>query len=700
MFRIDEGSPAPLGATFDGKGVNFALFSANAGKVELCLFDAQGRRETDRIELPRRTDHIWHVYIEGLCPGQLYGYRVHGPYDPRHGHRFNPHKLLVDPYARQIFGRIRWHDALFGYRMGAHRGDLTPDRRDSAPMMPKCVVEDPTHHWGDDRPPRYSFTDTVVYEAHVKGLTELHPGVPQAIKGTYDALGHPATVEHLVKLGVTAIELLPIHAFIDDRFLVEKGLRNYWGYSTLGYFAPEPRYLGPSGVVGLKSAIRALHDAGIEVILDVVYNHTCEGSERGPTLSFRGIDNAVYYKLSPENPRFSWDSTGTGNTLNLSHPRVLQMVLDSLRHWVETYHVDGFRFDLASTLARDPYDFNQRAAFLQACLQDPVLSRVKLIAEPWDVGAGGYQVGGFPIGWSDWNDQFRDTIRAFWRSDPGQLPKLAQVMTGSREIFAPSGRQTWASVNFVTAHDGFTLHDLVSYNDRHNEANGEDNKDGHSHNLSWNCGVEGPTDDPGVLALRGRLKRNFLTTVLLSQGVPMLLMGDELSRTQAGNNNAYAQDNGISWLDWTKDQGDPELLAFVQALIGLRKRYDAFRRRDFLTGATVPKNGLKDVYWLAPEGREMTTGDWGDGLRRALGMQLGNDASDGQRFLILINAAPDPIDFHLAKQPHDSWVQIFDTRLTGGLVRQQPATLRSGGTFRMESRSLVLFQHAPTAPNP
>jgi isoamylase len=376
------------------------------------------------------------------------------------------------------------------------------------------------------------------------------------------------------------------------------------------------------------------------------------------------------------------------------------MVLDSLRHWVETYHVDGFRFDLASTLARDPYDFNQRAAFLQACLQDPVLSRVKLIAEPWDVGAGGYQVGGFPIGWSDWNDQFRDTIRAFWRSDPGQLPKLAQVMTGSREIFAPSGRQTWASVNFVTAHDGFTLHDLVSYNDRHNEANGEDNKDGHSHNLSWNCGVEGPTDDPGVLALRGRLKRNFLTTVLLSQGVPMLLMGDELSRTQAGNNNAYAQDNGISWLDWTKDQGDPELLAFVQALIGLRKRYDAFRRRDFLTGATVPKNGLKDVYWLAPEGREMTTGDWGDGLRRALGMQLGNDASDGQRFLILINAAPDPIDFHLAKQPHDSWVQIFDTRLTGGLVRQQPATLRSGGTFRMESRSLVLFQHAPTAPNP
>jgi isoamylase len=697
MFRIDDGSPAPLGATFDGKGVNFALFSANATKVELCLFDPQGRRETDRIELPRRTDQIWHAYVAGLFPGQLYGYRVHGPYDPRHGHRFNPHKLLIDPYARQIFGRIRWHDAVFGYRMGAHRADLTPDRRDSAPMMPKCVVEDPTHQWGDDRPPRYSFTDTIVYEAHVKGLTELHRGVPQALKGTYDALGHPATIEHLLKLGVTAIELLPIHAFVDDRFLVEKGLRNYWGYSTLAYFAPEPRYLGPAGVIGLKSAVRALHDAGIEVILDVVYNHTCEGSERGPTLSFRGIDNAVYYKLSPENPRFSWDSTGTGNTLNLSHPRVLQMVLDSLRHWVETYHVDGFRFDLASTLARDPYDFDQRAAFLQACLQDPVLNRVKLIAEPWDVGAGGYQVGRFPIGWSDWNDQFRDTIRAFWRSDPGQLPKLAQVMTGSREIFSPSGRQTWASVNFVTAHDGFTLHDLVSYNERHNEANGEDNKDGHSHNLSWNCGVEGPTDDPNVLALRARQKRNFLATLLLSQGVPMLLMGDELSRTQAGNNNAYCQDNEIGWLDWASDQGDPELLAFTQALIGLRKRYDAFRRRDFLTGATVPKNGLKDVYWLAPEGREMTTGDWSDGLRRALGMQLGNDAPDGQRFLILINAAPDPVDFQLAKQPHDAWVQLFDTRLPGGLVPQHPATLRSGGTFQMEARSLVLFQHAPTA---
>jgi isoamylase len=693
MYRIDDGAPAPLGATFDGKGVNFALFSAHATAVDLCLFDPQGRRELERIRLPRRTDQVWHVYLEGLRPGQLYGYRVHGPYDPRRGHRFNPQKLLIDPYARQLFGRIRWHDALFGYRMGAHRGDLTLDRRDSAPMMPKCVVEDSTHHWGDDLPPRHRRGDSVVYEAHVKGLTELHPDIPAALRGTYDALGHPAVIEHLVKLGITAIELLPIHAFADDRFLVEKGLRNYWGYSTLAYFAPEPRYLGEAGVVGLKTAIRALHDAGIEVFLDVVYNHTCEGSEAGPTLSFRGIDNAVYYKLSPDNPRHNWDSTGTGNTLDLSHPRVMQMVMDSLRHWVEVYHVDGFRFDLASTLARDPFEFSNRAAFVQACVQDPVLSRIKLIAEPWDVGSGGYQVGGFPIGWCEWNDQFRDTVRGFWRGDPGQLPKLTQAITGFREIFEPSGRQPWTSVNFVTAHDGFTLHDLVSYNERHNEANGENNNDGHGHNLSWNCGVEGPTDDPDVLALRARQKRNLIATVLLSQGMPMILMGDELSRSQGGNNNAYCQDNEINWLRW-QDEEDPDLLPFVQALVALRKRYAAFRRRDFLSGATVPANGLKDVYWLAPEGREMTTEDWGDDLRRALGMQFGNDAPDGQRFLILLNAAPEAFDFKLAEQPDGRWVEIFDTRIPNGLVRGTPAVIEAGGTFPLDSRSLVLFQFA------
>jgi glycogen operon protein len=693
MVRIDDGSPLPLGATWDGKGVNFALFSAHATAVDLCLFDASGRREVERIRLPRRTDQIWHVYVQGVHPGQLYGYRVDGPYEPTHGHRFNPRKLLIDPYARQLSGRIRWHDALYGYRLGTSRADLTRDPRDSAPMMPKCVVEDPTHHWGDDRPPRHRWSDTLIYEAHVKGLTELHPDIEQPVRGTYAALGHPAVVEHLVRLGVTAVELLPIHAFVDDRFLVEKGLRNYWGYSTLSFFAPEPRYFGDEGVLGLKAAIRTLHDAGIEVLLDVVYNHTCEGNHLGPTLSLRGIDSAVYYKAPPDNPRFSWDATGTGNTLDLSHPRVLQMVLDSLRHWVENYHVDGFRFDLASTLARDPFDVTNRSGFLKAVGQDPVLSRVRLIAEPWDLGAGGYQVGGFPTGWSEWNDQFRDTTRAFWRSDPSQLPALARVMTGSREVFEPSGRQPWASVNFVCSHDGFTLQDLVSYNERHNEANRENNDDGHPHNLSWNCGVEGNTDDPAILALRARQKRNLIATAMLSQGVPMILMGDELGRTQNGNNNAYCQDNEVSWLDWQAGAGDADLLAFVRNLIALRQRHDAFRRRDFLTGAAVRGNGLRDVYWLAPDGREMTTQDWTDGLRRALGMQLGNDAPDGQRFLILVNAAPEQIHFKLADAPGGRWVAVFDTAIPDGLVRGTPAILEPGGTFRLDARSLVLFQH-------
>ncbi len=696
MTPLDDGSPAPLGATWDGKGVNFALFSAHASAVELCLFDSSGRRQTESYHLPQCSGEVWHGHVNGLRPGQLYGYRVHGPYEPAHGHRFNPRKLLIDPYARRLFGRIRWHDAVYGYRREAHRADLTRDSRDSAPMMPKCIVEDPSHMWGGDRPPRHASRDSLIYEAHVKGLTQLHPDVPMAMRGTYAGLAHPAVVDHLVKLGVTAIELMPIHAFADDQFLVEKGLRNYWGYSTLAFFAPEPRYYASEGdgVLDLKAAIRTLHEAKIEVILDVVYNHTAEGNHLGPTLSFRGIDNRSYYKLSPDNPRFVWDVTGTGNTLDLAHPRVLQMVMDSLRHWVEAYHVDGFRFDLAPALARDPFDFTDRAGFLRAVGQDPVLSQVKLIAEPWDLGHDGYRLGQFPPGWSEWNDSFRDTIRAFWRGDSGQIAGLARALTGSREIFQKRARQPWASVQYACSHDGFTLQDLVSYDERHNEANGEDNKDGHPHNVSWNCGHEGPTKDTAILALRARQKRNFLATVFFSVGVPMLLMGDELSRTQNGNNNAYCQDNETSWLDWQRgERVDPDLLPFIQLLVRLRRGHDVFRRRRYLTGARVPKNGLKDVYWLAPEGREMTNEDWGENDRRTLGMQIGNDSADGQRFLVVLNAADEDVAFKLdSLLPGPSWTQVFDTQEARGQVRTPASLLYPGGTFATVARSLALFQ--------
>lgn len=692
-MRVEDGSPFPLGATWDGHGVNFALFSAHARDVDLCLYDSTGRRETDRIRLPRRTDQVFHVYLPDARPRQLYGYRVHGPYEPEHGHRFNPNKLLIDPYARQLAGRIRWSETLFGYRLGANRADLTMDRRDSAPNVPKCMVEDSAWTWGADKHPRRPWSETLIYEAHVKGLTQLRTDLPVAIRGTYDALAHPSVIDHLLKIGVTAIELMPVHAFPDDRFLTEKKLRNYWGYSTLAFFAPEPRYAGPGGTEGLRTAVAALHAAGIEVILDVVYNHTMEGNHLGPTLSFRGIDNASYYKLNAENARYCWDSTGCGNTLDLAHPRVLQMALDSLRHWVESYHVDGFRFDLASTLARDPYDFTQRAAFLRAIAQDPVLQRVKLIAEPWDVGAGGYQVGGFPTGWAEWNDKFRDTIRAFWRGDKGQLPALARAMSGSREVFEASGRAPHASVQYVCSHDGFTLRDLVSYNDKHNGANGEDNRDGHGHNLSWNCGVEGETDDADIVALRNRQKRNFLASLFCSIGTPMLLMGDELSRTQGGNNNAYCQDNETSWLDWKAGASlDPTLLDFVKQLVDFRRRFEAFRRRAWLKGVNVPGAGLKDVYWLAPEGREMAREDWADDGRRALGIQLGNDSADGQRFLILVNAAPDTVPFSLPNSFTDNaWVQVLDTSTAdmSGPIN----VLRKGVRFPLAGRSFSLFQH-------
>jgi glycogen operon protein len=693
MLRLDDGLPEPYGASYDGSGVNFAVFSAHATNVDLCLFDSSGRREIARLPLPRRTEQVWHGYVSGIGPGQLYGYRVHGPYEPERGHRFNPNKLLIDPYARQLAGRLRWHDALFAYRSGT-RGDSTADKRDSAPMMPKCVVEPPEHLRGDDRPPRRAMRDSVIYEAHVKGLTQLHPDVPLPARGTYDALAHPAVIDHLLKIGVTAVELLPIHAFVDDRFLVNRGLRNYWGYSTLAYFAPEPRYFSAAGANGLRGAISSLHDAGIEVILDVVYNHTAEGNELGPTLSFRGIDNASYYKLLPDDPRHYWDSTGTGSTLDVSQPQVLRLVLDSLRHWVESYRIDGFRFDLASALARNPFDFDERSGFLASVSQDPVLRQVKLIAEPWDVGPGGYRVGGYPLGWSEWNDQYRDGVRAFWRGDPGRLPALARAITGSREVFEPSGRQSWASINFVTAHDGFTLRDLVSYNERHNQANGENNADGHDHNLSWNGGVEGPTDDPGVNALRDRQQRNFLSSLMLSIGTPMITMGDELGRTQKGNNNAYCQDNATSWVDWPAIKAPHELTVLLSRLAEVRRTAMAFRRNDFLNGFTHSETELKDVYWLAPEGRDMTDTDWHDPERRVLGCQFGNEPGDGDRLLLVFNASARAAAFNLAPDfPAIAWQPLIDTTSGTGVPAEPMSILRPGGTVLVEGRSLHVFRH-------
>ncbi len=694
--RVAEGSPERLGSVWDRRGVNFAIFSAHATAVDLCLFDAGGLGETARIALPARSDGVWHGHVDGIRPGQLYGYRIHGPYEPESGHRFNPNKLLIDPYARALSGSIRWHDATFGFSKRSSRADLSFDRRDSAPMMPKCVVADAACPEGDDRRPRRPWADTVIYEAHVKTLTRLHPDVPEALRGTYAALGHPAVVRHLLRLGVTALELLPIHAFADDRFLVERGLVNYWGYSPLNYFTPEARYFGPSGPVGLKQAIRALHEAGIEVILDVVYNHTAEAGEDGPTLSFRGIDNLSYYKHRLGDPRRAWDTTGTGNTLDLSHPQVLRLVLDSLRHWADEYGVDGFRFDLASALARDPYAFNAEAALFRALARDPVLGGLKLIAEPWDTGEGGYRLGAFPAGWGEWNDRFRDTIRAFWRGDPGHLPQLAQGLTGSKEIFGASGRTPSASINYVASHDGYTLRDLVSYERKHNEANLEGNRDGHGHNLSANGGVEGETSDPDIRAMRARQARNMLATVLLAQGVPMLLAGDELSRTQGGNNNPYCQDDETSWLDWSAGrEHDPDLPDFVTALLALRRDNKALRRGAFLTGTEAPETGLKDVYWLAPSGAEMTSEDWHDPSRQVIGMQLGNDAREGRRILVLINGSLAEVPFCLAPTlPGEAWQPVFDATLPAGLAAVDAAALHRGGTFALAPRSLVLFQHA------
>ena len=693
MIGVDDGVPAPLGAHFDGRGVNFALFSEHATAVDLCLFDPGERHERFTVRLPCRTDDVCHGYLRGVLPGQLYGYRVHGPWDPAHGHRFNAAKLLLDPYAREISGRIRWHDALYSYRRGVSRPDQI-DRRDSAPYMPRGVVAAPEVPDLALQPLRRPLAETVIYEAHVKALTMTHPAVPEAERGTYAALGNPAIIEHLWRLGVTALELLPIQSFVDDRFLVENGLVNFWGYSPLNYFSPESRYLGEAGPGGLKAAIRELNAAGIEVLLDVVYNHTAEAGQNGPTLSFRGIDNASYYKLDPEDPHRDLDCTGCGNSLDVSHPRVMQLVLDSLRHWVSAYGIAGFRFDLASTLGRDRDGFSPKAAFFQALAQDPVLARAKLIAEPWDIGPGGYRLGGYPRGWSEWNDQFRDSLRGFWRGDRGALAKLTQGLSGSREIFQPSGRSPLASVNYAASHDGYTLADVVAYEDKHNHANGEDNRDGHGHNLSRNYGVEGETDDAEILELRARQVRNMLASVFLAQGVPMLLMGDERARTQGGNNNAYCQDNPTSWLDWSRDP-DPALADFVANLTRLRREQPALRRRRFFDGARLdPDEPLRDVHWLSPAGAEMAGADWADEGRRAFGMQIGNEIVEGDRLLVLVNGAETACEFRLAPVVGGPWRPAFDTTEATGMPASEDP-FGEGSEIALPARSILVL----TCPN-
>jgi glycogen operon protein len=683
---VSAGSPFPLGAMWDGSGVNFALFSANATKVELCLFDPHGRRETQRIALPEYTDEVWHGYLPSVRPGQLYGYRVHGPYEPRAGHRFNPNKLLLDPYALAYHGEIHWHDATFGYRVGNQRQDLSFDRRDSAFVMPKCVVVDPAVTWGNDIRPRVPWAETIIYEAHVKGMTALREDIPSQLRGTFGGLADPAVIDHLVKLGVTVIELMPCQAFFDDRHLIERGLKNYWGYNTIGFFAPAPRYLSPnSSIHEFKLMVRRLHEAGIEVIMDVVYNHTAEGNQLGPTLSFRGIDNASYYVLA-DDPRYYFDTTGCGNNVNLRHQRVLQMVMDSLRYWVEDCHIDGFRFDLASTLGRDRAAFDQNAIFFDAVRQDPVLNKVKMIAEPWDTGPDGYQVGNFPPGWAEWNDRYRDTVRGFWKGDDGIAPHLASHLLGSAGSFKKRGRRPWATINFVTAHDGFTLADVVSYNDKHNEANQEDNRDGHDNNVSWNCGAEGPTDDQGILDLRDRMRRNILATLFLSQGTPMILMGDENGRSQGGNNNAYCQDNEMNWLHWTDiGERDQAFQAFVRGLIRLRRTRPLLRQSRFLRGTGEDDQG--DVRWLRTDGQPMEDADWTQPITHSFAVLL---YGEGERLLLLFNAYYEAVLFTPPEPYEGGWKVLIDT--SSGAIEPKGETLAEGRQMKVAGRTLVLLE--------
>jgi isoamylase len=694
------GRPYPLGSTWDGEGVNFALYSEHAEKVVLCLFDISGRRETLRVPLPEQTDMVWHGYLPEVRPGQLYGYRVFGPYTPEQGHRFNHHKLLLDPYGKQIQGTIRWSDSQFGYRVGHKQEDLSFDRRDDAAGMPKNRVIDSAFTWGADAPPKIPWHETLIYELHVKGFTMCHPDVPAQLRGTYAGLATAPVIEHLTRLGVTSVELMPVHSFVDDRRLVERGLRNYWGYNSIGFFALEPRYMATTSIREFKTMVKTLHSAGLEVILDVVYNHTAEGNHLGPTLSLKGIDNSTYYRLMPDNPRYYRDYTGTGNTLNMRHPRVLQLIMDSLRYWVLEMHVDGFRFDLAATLARELHEVDRLGAFLDIIHQDPVLSQVKLIAEPWDLGEGGYQVGNFPVGWAEWNDRYRDTVRSYWKGDGGLLGDLAYRITGSSDLYAHSGRRPYASINFITAHDGFTLQDLVSYNQKHNEANGEDNRDGNNDNRSWNCGVEGPTDDPQIQALRAKQKRNLLATLLLSQGVPMIYAGDEIGHTQVGNNNAYCQDSPISWLNWNLQAQDRDLLTFLQRMISLRKRHPIFRRRHFFQGRPIKGATVKDVLWLNPSGNEMTEEEWRDLSLHCLGMFLsgqGLDETDergrklvDENFLVLLNAHHEDVGFVLpALRAGTRWTAWMDTSREAGL--RSVETYDAGTPYPLQARSMVVL---------
>ncbi|HYO63322.1 MAG TPA: glycogen debranching protein GlgX [Pyrinomonadaceae bacterium] len=706
-MKIWPGQPYPQGATWDGAGVNFAVFSENATAVELCLFDSpDAARESARIRLTEQTDQVWHVYLPEVRPGQLYGWRVHGPYAPEAGHRFNPHKLLIDPYTKAIASTVNWGDEMFGYTIGDPREDLSFDERDSAAGVPKCVVVDPAFSWGGDSQPRTPWHKTLIYEMHVKGFTARHPEVPEELRGSYAGLTHPSVVEYLLSLGVTAVELMPVHQFVSGKHLADRGLTNYWGYNSIGFFAPDVRYAS-TGALGqqvseFKAMVRTLHREGIEVILDVVYNHTGEGNQMGPTLCFRGIDNAAYYRLVADNPRYYMDYTGCGNTLNMTHPRALQLLMDSLRYWVLEMHVDGFRFDLASALARELHEVDRLGAFFDIIHQDPVISQVKLIAEPWDLGGGGYQVGNFPVLWAEWNDVYRNVVRRFWRGDRGQVNSLAFRLTGSSDLYERSGRRPHASINFVTAHDGFTLADLVSYEQKHNWANGEENRDGEEHNRSWNCGAEGPSDDPQIRLLRARQRRNFLATLLLSQGVPMLQAGDEIGRTQQGNNNAYCQDNELSWVDWELDAERAELLEYTRLLIRLFHKHPVLRRRKFFQGRKIRGAEIKDISWFRPRGGEMTDEDWHDESLRSVAVRLAGDAIDetderGNRvsddtLLILLNADDAAVPFALpAHKAGVRWEQVLDTREATG-ARRPRRYVRGGQNYRLGPHSLALFR--------